>query len=209
MIKFYRVSNKNFINNFVKLFVPVLVILGAVIFVTNASAANASNSKHYIVGLDYATGRVLDTDNTDQVDGVRATFAYSQENFWWHNLQLLFEGSAAYYNSTYGPLEENYSDELWVFAVAPVFRYHFLPEHQVDLYADISAGPGYLSNTRFESRNLGIHYTFQDMAGIGALFGKEHEYSVSVRIIHYSNGGLSEHNRGFTIPVIAAFSYGF
>lgn len=172
-------------------------------------SAFAVTTNKYTAGIDYATGRVLAMDNTEQVDGVRATFAYSQENFWWHNFQLLFEGSTAYYHSTYGPLEESFSDNLWVFAAAPVIRYHFLPEHKIDLYADLSSGPGYLSTTRFESRNLGIHYTFQDMAGIGALFGEAHEYSASVRIIHYSNGGLSEHNRGFTIPVIASFAYNF
>ena len=203
----YYQAFKNIYTNLHRLFI-FAVMLTLLLFVA-APKSIAMNTNRYSLGLDYATGRVFSIDNTDQVDGFRATFSYTQENFWWHNFQLLFESSAAYYHSTDAPLEDNYSDNLWVFAAAPVFRYHFLPGHAVDLYADISAGPGYLSTTRFESRNLGMHYTFQDMAGIGTLFGKTHQYSAGVRIIHYSNGGLSEHNRGFTIPVIAAFSYSF
>ena len=170
------------------------------------SPAALSDDQIYI-GLDYATGRYIGMDNTDQIDGGRATLGYSKDRWWWHDLQLLFEGSVTYYHSDYEPLDENYKDNLWVFAAAPTVRYHVLPQRAVDLFFDISVGPAYLSTTRFESRNLGIHYTFQDMLGAGVLWGERHQYSVALRIVHYSNACIDNNNRGFTIPVILSLGY--
>ena len=33
--------------------------------------------------------------------------------------------------------------------------------------------------------------------------------SISGKIIHYSNGGLSEHNGGVTVPIVIVFNYIF
>lgn len=161
------------------------------------------------MGVDYATGRVIDIDNTGEIDGFRLTSGYYPENFWWRNFQLFFQGNFAFFHSTFSPLADGFKDNLWIVSVVPIFRYHFFPEKKVDVFFDVSAGPGYLSTTRFENRNLGIHYTFQDMLGIGVLFGDQHRYSAGLRVVHYSNASISEQNRGFTIPVIASFSYNF
>lgn len=154
-------------------------------------------------------GSPFGMDNAGQSIGARLT---ADDHFlptYWHNFELFLQGSTAYYNSDYGPLNATYTDNLWVFALAPVIRYHFASAGIFDPYIDLSSGPGYLSTIHYENRNLGVHFTMQSMLGMGAEFGQEHQWATGLQIIHYSNAGVSDHNRGFTSPVFMAISYQF
>ncbi|HSW71104.1 MAG TPA: acyloxyacyl hydrolase, partial [Gammaproteobacteria bacterium] len=74
-------------------------------------------------------------------------------------------------------------------------------------YIELSIGAAYLSNTRFAGRNLGIHFSFQDRAGVGITFGSKQQFSLGAHVVHYSNGSLSAHNSGITIPLMVDLSY--
>jgi hypothetical protein len=181
----------------------LLLALACIIFNQNAWAISENQ---YGIGLGYAGGP-SGIDNASQAHGVQLTLDDYVPAKQWHHFQLFFQGSAAYYHSTYEPLKSDHGDNLWVFAIAPVIRYHFLPQATVDPFIDISSGPGYLSTIYYENRNLGLHFTFQDMVGIGTTFGTERNFAAEIRIIHYSNAGISDHNRGLTVPLILSLTY--
>lgn len=154
-------------------------------------------------------GSTFGMDNAGQSKGGRLSLDDHFLSKYWYNFELFLQGSSAYYHSDYAPLKESYSDNLWIFALAPVIRYHFTAEGSIDPFIDLSSGPGYLSTIHYENRNLGIHFTVQNMMGIGAAFGQEHQWTAEMQIFHYSNAGISDHNRGFTSPVFMSMSYQF
>jgi hypothetical protein len=163
----------------------------------------------YGIGFDYATGRVVDLDNTNNVDGAGFTGVYHPNWPLWHNIETFFQSDLFYFHSSNASMTPGFDANLWILAVAPVFRYHFLPGNNIDPFIDASVGAGYMSTSKFDDRDLGIRYTFQDTAGLGVLLGQEQQFSIAVRIVHYSNAGLSSENRGFTIPVIASLRFNF
>jgi len=169
---------------------------------------HATTDNLYGVGLAYAGGP-FGIENAHLTSGARGTFDdYFSAKKWYH-LQVFAQASAAYYGSSYTPLRSEYDDNLWVYAIAPVVRYHVSPNTAVDPFIDLSSGPGYLSTIHYENRNLGIHFTFQDMAAIGALFGEDHRFAAMIQMVHYSNAGISSHNRGLSLPLVLSASYQF
>ena len=160
------------------------------------------------VGAGYA-GSTFGMDNAGQSTGKRLTVDDHLFPDNWHNFELFLQGSAAYYTSNYQPLRSTYGDNLWIFSLAPVVRYHIATQASIDPFFELSSGPGYLSSIHYENRNFGIHFTFQNMAGAGATFGQNHQWAAELQILHYSNAGLSVHNRGFTSPVFLSMSYQF
>jgi len=146
-------------------------------------------------------------DNAGQSKGGRLAIDYPLLPNNWHNFELLLQASAAYYDSDYEPLEPPHQNNLWVFAVTPVVRYHFTPDGTINPFFEFGSGPGYLSTIYYENRNLGLHFTFQNMLGAGASFGQGHQWSAELQILHYSNAGISTHNRGFTSPVFLSIGY--
>ena len=159
--------------------------------------------------VGYAGGS-FDLDNASQAQGIRVTLDdHLLSDHQWHNFELFLQASTAYYQSDYEPLEPPHGDNLWVFTLAPVIRYHFLPQASIDPFMDFSSGPGYLSTIYYENRNLGLHFTLQNMVGIGASFGEDHRFALEASMFHYSNAGMSDHNRGLTSPLTISMSYMF
>ena len=154
-------------------------------------------------------GSSFGMDNAGQSTGGRLALDDHFLPNYWHDFELFLQASTAYYDSSYTPLQPPHRDNLWVFALAPVIRYHIAPEAAVDPFVDLSSGPGYLSAIYYENRNLGLHFTVQNMMGMGATFGQEHQWAAELQIFHYSNAGMSDHNRGFTSPVFMSMSYQF
>ena len=97
--------------------------------------------------------------------------------------------------------------ELNIIAIVPVLRAYIQQTPTFSPYVEMSVGPSYLSRTRIDNRNLGMHYSFQDELAIGAAMGKEKRLSMSLSAMHYSNGSLSAHNSGITIPLLINISY--
>ncbi len=158
--------------------------------------------------VGYAGGS-FDLDNASQAQGIRLTLDDHFLPNQWRHFELFLQASTAYYQSNYEPLEPPHGDNLWVFTLAPVVRYHFAPQTSIDPFMDFSSGPGYLSTIYYENRNLGLHFTLQNMLGIGASFGENHRFALEAAMFHYSNAGMSDHNRGLTSPLTISMSYMF
>jgi len=136
--------------------------------------------------------------------GYRAGVWYLPPCFVWKQIDLYFEASFGHWWVPSSP-----NQNINITAVAPYLRYYLQRNHFISPYVEASIGPAYLSHTRIGDRNLGIHFTFQDQVTIGATFGKDQQFSASLDVMHYSNGSLSAHNSGITIPLLLNIAYRF
>ena len=152
----------------------------------------------------YGNGDVFDFNDSTGVREYRAALGYFPTEWQWHGLNIGGEFSYAHlHNSDImyqgAPLVYN---NLTVVALTPVVRWYMMDaSHMVQPYLEGGAGPGYLSDTQFKDRNLGIHFTFQDFFGFGAMINTPYPMLVGMRILHYSNAGLDGHNAGVTMPI--------
>ncbi|MCW5626624.1 MAG: acyloxyacyl hydrolase, partial [Burkholderiales bacterium] len=70
-------------------------------------------------------------------------------------------------------------------------------------------GIHYLSDTVDASHaQLSTRFQFGDYVGVGARFGRDGQYAISARFVHYSNGGIHKPNRGADMGMIN-FAYRF
>ncbi len=130
---------------------------------------------------------------------------YDPQRFKWRQFNVYFDGGFSHLWDTEAV---NYTT-LNVYSVAPVVRYSFKKRGPLHPYLELSIGVAYLNHTRLEDRNLGIHFAFQDRAGIGALLGTAERFSLGMHAVHYSNARLSAHNSGITIPLVLDVGYRF
>lgn len=99
---------------------------------------------------------------------------------------------------------------LNIYAFAPVLRYYLKKSPTFSPYVEASIGPSWMTRTYLgDHHNLGMHYAFQDEVGIGAAFGKDQQWFVTLSALHYSNGSLASNNSGITIPAILNLGYRF
>ena len=90
-----------------------------------------------------------------------------------------------------------------------MIRYTFKRHGPALPYLELSIGLAYLNHTRFDDRNLGMHFSFQDRMGVGAFLGKSEQLSIGVHAVHYSNAHLASNNSGITIPLTLDIGYRF
>ncbi|UFH48661.1 acyloxyacyl hydrolase [Pseudomonas sp. KNUC1026] len=76
---------------------------------------------------------------------------------------------------------------------APVFRYEF-GNGSIKPFIEAGIGVSLFSQTQVEDNKLGSSFNFEDRLGLGVQLPGGHE--LSVRAIHYSNGGIKEPNDG-------------
>ena len=76
---------------------------------------------------------------------------------------------------------------------APVFRYEF-DAGSVKPFVEAGIGVAAFSGLRVDDNKLGTSFNFEDRIGFGVRFAGNQE--VSIRAIHYSNGGIREPNDG-------------
>jgi hypothetical protein len=148
---------------------------------------------------------VVTPKDPSSLRGYQLMLSYDPAKFQWRTFNIFFDGGISQFRVTNDTPYRN----MTIISAAPVIRYTFKPRGFVKPYLDISIGVGYLSNTKFDDRNLGIRFTFQDRIGIGVLFGKCDEFSLGIHGVHYSNAGLAPHNSGITIPIAVDFGYRF
>ena len=74
---------------------------------------------------------------------------------------------------------------------------------RLDVYWELSVnfwefgiGVSLVSDTQFAGKDIGSHYQFEDRLGLRMEFGKAFKQSVTLRYMHYSNGGLNDNNPG-------------
>ncbi len=147
----------------------------------------------------------LITKDPEYLHGYRAAIWYQPDSLIWQHLHIYFDASFGHWWVTNDTPNKN----LNIYSVSPIFRYYFTQNRSVSPFINASIGLSYLSNTRIDHQNLGMHFAFQDQLGVGATFGAKQAFSLSLSAMHYSNGSLCKKNAGITIPLMINAEYGF
>ena len=93
---------------------------------------------------------------------------------------------------------------LQAVAAAGVIRFERAKETVVGWpYIELGIGVSWLTQKEIGGRNLGIHYQFEDRFGIGFRFGKNREYDIGYKAIHFSNAYIGSHNHGINLHVLS------
>lgn len=98
----------------------------------------------------------------------------------------------------------------WFFTVSlnPVFKLYALHSKSFDLFFEYSlAGPTFISKTVLDDINTGKKFTFHDFMGIGTFAGQQKKLYAGIRIAHFSNGDLFQHNAGVMVPLTFNLGY--
>jgi hypothetical protein len=150
---------------------------------------------------------VLVSDNPPQTHEYSAIVWYHPQKWSWQNdhVNLFIAGSFAHWWSKGA---EAYPS-INIYALFPIVRFYPIKTKYFSPFIEASVGPAYMSHTQFGNRNLGMHYTFQDELGVGFVMGDSAGFYASFNILHYSNGALSAHNSGITVPLVFNFGYQF
>lgn len=128
--------------------------------------------------------------------GYRAALSLQPASLVWPHARVYFDAGFGHWWVSKGPFRT-----LSIYTLAPVLRYYFMTG-SVSPFVHLSVGASWLSAIHFEKRKLGIHFSFQDEAGLGLAWGKSPRISVMLSSIHYSNGSIAKHNSGITIPLL-------
>jgi hypothetical protein len=143
-----------------------------------------------------------DPDNTH---AYRIVGYYQPARLNWDRFNLYFAATAGHWWENGYP----HNTTINIYAIAPVFRFYLYKTPLFSPYLEASVGPAYMNHTKFGNRRLGIHYTFQDEITLGGLFGRDHGPFIALSALHYSNGRLSAHNSGITLPLMLNLGYQF
>lgn len=161
----------------------------------------ATSAPYYGTNFSYS----LHAKEPENAKAYQLMINYDPQQFQWRQFNVYFDGGFSHIWDTKSP----YYSSVNIYSVAPVVRYLFKKQGPVHPYLELSIGIAYLNHTRLENRNLGIHFSFQDRAGIGTLLGASEQVSLGVHAVHYSNARLSSHNSGITLPLVLDVGYRF
>lgn len=155
------------------------------------------------VGANFSVPVV--TKEPTSLRGFQFMLNYDPDQFKWRKFNVYFDGGFSHFSQS----NTSYYSGLNIYSIAPVIRYTFKRRGPLLPYLELSIGVAYLNHTRLENRNLGIHFSFQDRIGVGALLGSSEKLSLGLHAVHYSNAHLSNNNQGITIPVVLDIGYRF
>jgi len=144
------------------------------------------------------------TSEPSTLHGYQLMLNYDPQRFQWRQFNIYFDGGFSHFTT-----DTAYQSAINIYSIAPVVRYTFKKHGPFLPFLEFSIGLAYLNHTRFENRNLGMHFAFQDRLGIGTLLGGSNQLSVGVHALHYSNAHLASHNAGITMPVVLDVGYRF
>ncbi|WP_416307652.1 acyloxyacyl hydrolase [Neptunicella sp. SCSIO 80796] len=101
--------------------------------------------------------------------------------------------------------QDNRHETNLAVALSPVISSTFTTVgDNLPLKWELGIGISLVDNTRFAGKDIGSHYQFEDRLGLTLLLSQQE--SVSVRYMHYSNGGLNSKNPGMDFLNL---SYGY
>lgn len=97
-----------------------------------------------------------------------------------------------------GPLRPGQPRQsVWDLGFTPVFRLERAERTRVWPYVEAAVGFHLLSDYHINgSRSFSTRFQFGDHLGAGVRFGEGHQYDMSLRLQHLSNGGLARPNPG-------------
>ncbi len=94
-----------------------------------------------------------------------------------------------------GWLERGSNASAFVSA-GPSYRWHMNKSDQSKWFVDFGVHPTYVSQSRFEGKNLGGEVFFTSHLGLGAYLGRQRKFSLLLRYQHTSNAGLNDNTPG-------------
>ena len=106
-----------------------------------------------------------------------------------------------------GWLERGSNASAFVSA-GPSYRWHMNKSDQSKWFVDFGVHPTFVSQSRFEGKNLGGEVFFTSHLGFGAYLDRQRKISLLLRYQHTSNAGLNDRNPGVDMLGLA-FSYNF
>jgi hypothetical protein len=101
-------------------------------------------------------------------------------------------------------------ENFFTISAYPVLRFTVLRTRPADVYFYYSvAGPTYISRKSIDSVEVGKHFTFQDLMGLGVFTGKDRNLNAELKIGHFSNGNIFPKNAGVGVPLTFNLGYAF
>ena len=91
-----------------------------------------------------------------------------------------------------GTIATSQESKLFV-SLGPVWQ---LPIANRSMFIELGFSPTFIDGSSFNQRDMGGHFHFTSFAAVGARFGRRNALSLSLRVQHTSNGGLSSTNPG-------------
>lgn len=88
----------------------------------------------------------------------------------------------------------NSYDRVNVLAISPVFVKPLITLGSGQLSFEFGIGASLLDERYFGHKHLGTHFQFEDRLGLRWVTPSEH--TITLRYMHYSNGGIGSHNPG-------------
>lgn len=175
-----------------------LILINLILFLPHLANAN---TPYYGANISY----IAIAKEPSNLHGMQMMINYDPQRFQWRQFNVYFDGgfSHFYVNNT------AHNSSISIYSAAPVVRYTFKKHGPIHPYLELSIGLAYLTQTRLDDRNLGMHFAFQDRAGIGVFLGSAENVSVGIHVVHYSNARLASHNSGITAPLIIDLGYRF
>lgn len=85
-------------------------------------------------------------------------------------------------------------DRVNVIAISPVFVKPLVTIGSGQLSFEFGIGASLLDERYFGHKHLGTHFQFEDRLGLRWVTPSEH--TITLRYMHYSNGGIGSHNPG-------------
>gem|GEM_PF-3197442 len=137
--------------------------------------------------------------------GYRVAAGYQPQLLTWQKTYIYVDAS---YGHWWVP-GANTQGSISIYSIAPIIRSYIKEFSLASPFVELSIGASYLSKTRLNGHNLGMHFSFQDQLGLGLAFGREKRLAVSLSALHYSNASLGSHNSGITVPLIINLNYRF
>ncbi len=91
-----------------------------------------------------------------------------------------------------GTIATSQESRLFV-SLGPVWQ---LPIVNRSMFFELGISPTFIGGSSFKQQDMGGKFHFTSFAAVGARFGKRDALSLSLRVQHTSNGGLSSTNPG-------------
>ncbi|MCL1887214.1 MAG: acyloxyacyl hydrolase [Betaproteobacteria bacterium] len=163
-----------------------------------------------VQGASHAVGLAPDSASIEVGVGkndlvvTRVAVQWDWNRHWFNSngtsLDGYFDLNAAWWHaSDWKGRDEN--KELGVVGFTPVFR--FMKTNKKGPYVEAGIGVSFFSKPYNNAgNNLGISFQFADHVGIGYVFNNN--LDLGLRLQHYSNAGISNHNDGENLFLIRA-----
>ena len=102
--------------------------------------------------------------------------------------------------------DDNDDDTVWGGYLGIGLRFSLFTDKVIRPYLEGSFGGAINSEDSIDGRDLGSHALFRSRGSVGVNFGETYNHKVQGDVVHFSTGGLTNKNDGYTTYGV---SYGY